>query len=123
MFFVTDILILLIIYLTIDPYINSLHIFSDVAESSFHRVREWVNNIQPLDMLLQEEESIYWNAGCSQPQNYAAGEQQIINAAAVRSLHPLSTVAHMTGVGLQEVPSLGMFSYLKTLNLSANIIG
>ena len=100
-----------------------MHIFSDVAESSFHRVREWVNNIQPLDMLLQEEESIYWNAGCSQPQNYAAGEQQIINAAAVRSLHPLSTVAHMTGVGLQEVPSLGMFSYLKTLNLSANIIG
>jgi hypothetical protein len=97
--------------------------FIIVTESSFYRVMEWVNNIQPADMLLQEEEPSYGSTQLSCLQNHTASGQQIHNFAAVRSLHQLSTVAYMSGMGLQEVPSLGTFSYLKTLNLSANAIG
>lgn len=40
-----------------------------------------------------------------------------------RSVNPLSTVAHFSGVGLRLVPPLGVHNNLKTLNLSANAIG
>lgn len=40
-----------------------------------------------------------------------------------RSVNPLSTVAHFSGVGLRLVPPLGLHNNLKTLNLSANAIG
>jgi hypothetical protein len=39
-----------------------------------------------------------------------------------RSVNPLSTVAHFSGVGLRLVPPLGVHNNLKTLNLSANAI-
>ena len=40
-----------------------------------------------------------------------------------RSVNPLSTVAHFSGVGLRLIPPLGVHNNLKTLNLSANAIG
>lgn len=39
-----------------------------------------------------------------------------------RSVNPLSTVAHFSGVGLRLVPPLGVHNNLRTLNLSANAI-
>ncbi|KAG0575264.1 hypothetical protein KC19_VG331600 [Ceratodon purpureus] len=39
-----------------------------------------------------------------------------------RSVNPLSTVAHFSGVGLKQLPPLGVHNNLKTLNLSANAI-
>lgn len=126
--------------IALKPQISSKGLVSDVAKSSLGRVKEWIDSIQLSDMLFDgEEEDVFANgkgnlfselhhdeAGVAssalhQTTDTVTVDHVFVNAA-VRSLHPLSTVAHISGIGLREVPSLGMFSFLKTLNLSANLI-
>lgn len=107
-------------------------VFHDDTGSSFTRVKEWINSIQQADVNFGGEEENVFASGKSVEIPYnEAGEpsvsehgsvDHVFTHAAVRSLHPSSTVAHISGIGLREVPPLGMFSSLRALNLSANLI-
>ncbi|MCO5550858.1 hypothetical protein L7F22_004352 [Adiantum nelumboides] len=110
----------------------------DEVNSSFTRVKEWINSIQSSDLdfgIENEDLDEAGRANFSVDMPYVESSEALtalhpidtasansLANAAVRSLHPSSTVAHLSGIGLWEVPSLGIFSSLRTLNLSANLI-
>ncbi|KAH7287722.1 hypothetical protein KP509_32G070800 [Ceratopteris richardii] len=105
-------------------------------DSTYHRVKEWINSIHASDMeyVIEDEldgsgkgypEFIQLDSGEALAPSQLADVSNVSNVVAnpaVRALHPSSTVAQLSGIGLHEVPSLGVFSLLRTLNLSANSI-
>eukprot|EP00250_Pteridium_aquilinum_P008526 c18015_g1_i2 orf=684-2744(+) len=125
--------------ITSELHSSNQGVLHDDRESSFSRVKEWINSIQQSDMDFGGEEqdfvTIDKESSSAEPHrngvydalvaphsiDHATTDHAFANAA-VRSLHPSSTVAHISGIGLREVPSLGMFSSLRALNLSANLI-
>lgn len=107
--------------------------------STLSRVEEWISNIQQPDVPFDGADFLPQGTGLgkgeltdeSGAEDVSIALRQTAGAlthdaelakAAVRSLNLLSTVAHIAGIGLREVPSLGMFNCLKTLNLSGNCI-
>lgn len=106
------------------------------AESGLSRVEEWIQNIQQSDASIEEEialeserlsneiciEEVCAVASTTQKTVGPVSIDAELTNAAIRSLNPFSTVAHIAGIGLREVPSLGLFNSLKTINLSANKI-
>lgn len=107
---------------------QSLSINVPSAESSLSRVKEWISTIQqpdtpfhePVPGSVSEINEEVGDASGGFPD--AVTMDRELASAAIRSLPAYSTVAHMAGIGLREVPSLAVFNCLKTLNLSANSI-
>lgn len=106
------------------------------AKSGLSRVEEWILNIQESDVPAEEgspsenkelsceicmEEGVDVSNAMQKTAGAMSLDVELANAA-VRSLNPFSTVVHIAGMGLREVPSLAKFNSLKTLNLSANNI-
>ncbi|KAG6540815.1 hypothetical protein Mapa_017792 [Marchantia paleacea] len=119
-------------------------------KTGLSRVEEWVSNVHPLAPTLDEDQmetqggeivpesptapaaAFFTQLGEESPFNDQEEKHGIVRGEGVldadaemarrvvRSVNPLSTVAHFSGVGLKVIPSLGIFSSLKTLNLSAN---
>lgn len=110
----------------------------DDLDSSLSRVKDWINSIQSSDMDfgVGNDDGNGSGRGSSSADVARVESSEALAAlypidtasaislasTAVRSLHPSSTVAHLSGIGLREAPSLGIFSSLKSLNLSANLI-
>lgn len=120
-------------------------------KTGLSRVEEWVSNVHPLAPTLDEDQmegaeivpesptapAAAFFAQLGEESPFADAEEKhglvrgdgVLDVDAemarrvVRSVNPLSTVAHFSGVGLKVMPSLGIFGSLKTLNLSANSFG
>jgi Leucine-rich repeat (LRR) protein len=85
-------------------------------------VEEWINNIEEPEyeeMVIATEE-VGESSNSQQPISVAAS-CEVANAIP-RTLHAFSTVAHLNGINLRDVPQIGHFNCLKTLNLSGNSI-
>ncbi|CAM6094059.1 unnamed protein product [Calypogeia fissa] len=121
---------------------------SFICKTGLSRVEEWVSSVQAMapftgdDQTLIEVEEIpesptapaasFFGPSRSEPEDRkqvsatvtrvdVAGDNDAeMTKMIVRSVNPLSTVAHFSGVGLKVIPTLVMFIRLKTLNLSAN---
>eukprot|EP00249_Psilotum_nudum_P021144 c27992_g2_i1 orf=452-3127(-) len=119
-------------------------------QSDWQRVDEWVSSIEPLILPAEGETTGYdvsafgldsvdlkgtQSTGKQREKEAGAESLGLISKgygvapvdfehanAAFRSLNALSTVAHISGMSLTVVPSMGMYNSLKTLNLSANCI-
>lgn len=100
------------------------------VESSWNRVEEWMSTIEQSHMPVFEPEGalpseIHEECPDGLGRHFDIATATIdgeLARAATRGLTAYTTVAHMAGMGLREVPSLGVFNCLKTLNLSANRI-
>eukprot|EP01018_Ginkgo_biloba_P011571 Gb_01351 [translate_table: standard] len=109
---------------------NQCAVFS-LEQSRMSRVEEWVNSIDIEDRDDLQEYGMIEPEGASSKEEIQRGpvaldsenaqEMEIVNNA-IRSLNAFSTAVNIAGVGLSLIPSLGMFTSLRTLNLSGNFI-
>ncbi|XP_024364961.1 uncharacterized protein [Physcomitrium patens] len=125
---------------------------SELDRPNLSRVEEWIRSIEPTPFLADEEveptaysdtepsapAASFFRARARPDQMHLDGialvdrrnhqGEQLIDADSemasfiARSVNPLCTVAHFSGVGLKLPPPLGAHNNLKTLNLSANAI-
>lgn len=114
---------------------------STEASSSFSRVHAWVRDLEiqepvPEDDFLDDNaRSVAFppspNAGISMIKNTSQLTRSKSNLSMdilkansmVQSIHPASSVAHMSGVGIKAIPVISHFSNLRYVNLSSNFIG
>jgi hypothetical protein len=92
------------------------------CNKNLSRVEEWINNIEEPEyeeMVIATEE-VGESSNSQQPISVAAS-CEVANAIP-RTLHAFSTVAHLNGINLRDVPQIGHFNCLKTLYLSGNSI-
>ncbi|XP_068639056.1 uncharacterized protein [Aristolochia californica] len=112
------------------------------SESSpLARVDEWVNTLETQSALPpndhddsregETEENIFYppspekNPSHTNPttrSNRNAAEDMLEANSVIQSLNPLSTVAHISGMGMNVIPNISSFSSLRTVNLSGNFI-
>lgn len=108
--------------------------------SSIDRVNAWVNSLE--DSLLcplndsdnNEDES---TSAIAFPSSFDIGEssgknhshstwrlEEVVQAnSVIQSLNSLSSVAHISGMGLKVIPAISAFTGLRSVNLSSNFIG
>lgn len=108
--------------------------------SPFDRISAWVNSIEEAEIVpmceddgdgeMEDEEKVpvSFDIGESSGKNHSchAGRratEEITQANnVIHSLNSLSSVAHISGMGLKVIPSMSAFSVLRTVNLSGNFI-
>lgn len=109
----------------------------DSSSSPLDRVNAWVNSLEDNPCSSVDFDAAETPAFPDSPE---AGEQARKNSQqhqsgrrqaeelfranhVIQSLNPLSTVAHISGMGLQVVPTISPFTSLRAVNLSGNSIG
>lgn len=109
--------------------------------SSFDRVDRWVRDLEtPLTLPVNGEENVdrnivfppYPETGRSPARstiertrhsNTNLSEEILHANSVIQSLNSSSTVAHIAGIGLKVIPTISLFSSLRSVNLSNNFIG
>ena len=126
---------------------NQWFAFAMDSSSPLDRINAWVNSIEETEFCPihddgdddegegYEEKNVGFvlpisaELGESSGKNHSshAGRrttEEIIQANnVIQSLNSLSSVAHISGMGLKVIPSISSFSSLRTINLSGNFIG
>ncbi|KAG9451481.1 hypothetical protein H6P81_011446 [Aristolochia fimbriata] len=109
------------------------------SESSpLARVDEWVNTLETQSALppddnddsreAETEENIFYppspekQTTPTRRSNLIAAEDMLEANSVIQSLNSLSTVAHISGMGLKVIPHIAPFTSLRTVNLSGNFI-
>lgn len=109
------------------------------AESSLDRVNAWVNSLEdnPFCLLSNDDNDEGEVASAIVfPSSLEIGEssgknhshpsrrlEEIVQANnAIQSLNSLSSVAHISGIGLKVIPAISAFNSLRSVNLSSNSI-
>ncbi|TVU48112.1 hypothetical protein EJB05_07737 [Eragrostis curvula] len=128
-----------------EPIPNQWVAFSAEASSSLDRVSAWVNSLgngsfHAVDEEEEEEDDVAEHdpaarAPCSEivecsalaAEKHARGKRRAADEAVqassvVQTLNMVSSVAHISGMGLKAVPMIAAFSTLRAVNLSGNFI-
>ncbi|KAG8073797.1 hypothetical protein GUJ93_ZPchr0006g42038 [Zizania palustris] len=123
-----------------EPIPNQWVAFS-AETTSLERVNAWVNSLRDgsfhaddAAILEHDEENIHSHCqdaaepssfagkGSAQARRRMAGEA-IKASSIIQTLNTSSSVAHISGMGLTDVPMISPFSSLRAVNLSGNFIG